>query len=323
MDVGIYKSLPFSEYAAIDAINSGVVRWGFEGTMKHMHAARRGLIANDDTKERKFGRAIHCRLLEPEAYSQRFTIAQPCCVLLKSGERKGKPCGKASSYQSARDQNIWVCGTHLKEVHDAVPPEEYIDAEEAARIERIYESLHSHEAMKLFRRTGWSEVSLVWDMCGLRCKCRIDKLDDYETAETPLILDIKSCQVGDIRRDDCEKSIANHGYHRQAAMNVNAVETLTGKRPRFAWVFIEKAEPFDVQIVPADDETLAIGITEVRRTLELYRSAELKGDFRGSIYDARFIRWGGLPGWYRQRYASDDGVQRSGDGAEVGAEFAF
>lgn len=320
--VGIYRDMPFAEYAAIDAINSGVVRWGCT-TMLHMHTAKCGLIDSDDTKDRKLGRAIHCRLLEGEAYHERFTIAQPCCVLLKSGERKGAACGKSASYQSQRDKNIWACGTHREQIPDAVQPEDFIDSDEAEQVEKIAQKLHLHPAMKLFRRTGWSEVSMVWELCGLKCKCRIDKLDDWETTPKPLVIDIKSCQVGKATIEDCEKSVAENGYHRQAALNVNAVEALTGKRPGFVWVFVEKDEPFDVQILPADDETLAIGITEVRRTLELYRSAEAKGDYRGYIYDARFIRYGGLPGWYRQRYADDDGVQRSGTGAEIGAECAF
>lgn len=405
--VGIYRDMPFAEYAAIDAINSGIVRWGFKATMRHMLAAREGRIDNDDTKDRKFGRAIHCRLLEPERYRTDFLIATKCVATVKS--QKHALCGNSARYVSpipthedeqrlqvdhclrqagwelrtesdsgsryyvrnekqhvrvsdhppnddtrqwmdnvrcasisvGLGENVmaqlapftdgetfqplqfWYCGVKGHAPTGAVEPTDFIDENEAAANERIAEALRTHPAMKLFRRQGWSEVSMVWELCGLKCKCRIDKLDDWEATDKPLVIDIKSCQVGDASREDCEKAIANNGYHRQAALNVNAVEALTGKRPGFVWVFIEKGEPFDVQIVPADDETLAIGLTEVRRTLELYRSAEAKGDFRGYIYDPRFIGYGGLPGWYRQRYADDDGVPRSGTGAEIGAECAF
>lgn len=80
---GIHRDVPFEEYASWKAINSGVLRWG-KVSMKHMKAALDGLVKSEDTKDRKLGRAIHQRVLEPD---RPLVVATQCAAMKKDGTR--------------------------------------------------------------------------------------------------------------------------------------------------------------------------------------------------------------------------------------------
>lgn len=314
--VGLHRDVPFADYAAIPAINSGVVTWGTV-SMRHMKAAYEGLITSEDTKDRKFGRAIHCRLLEPERYRTDFLVATGC----KAVKQDGQECGNTAKWLW---DDTWYCGVRGHAPQGAYQPQDYISESEAAGIEEIAAALHEHPVMRLFRREGWSEVSCVWESRGLLRKCRIDR---YSKEPTPLVIDLKKCQVGSGSREDCEKAIVNYGYHRQMAGNIEAIEVLEGVTPQGIWVFVEDGPPFDVQIVPADAETIAIGRFENNDIIGRFASAYRKDDCRGYIYDSRFIRPGGLPLWYRRQcrelgIGMSDTTSGGGAGAHAEPEYA-
>lgn len=295
---GIHRNVPFADYAAWPAINSGAVKWGMT-TPKHMRSALEGHINSDDTKDRKLGRAIHTRLLEPDKYKESTLVSEPCCALIKSGDRKGEPCGKSGKFVEGDpyfDGEEWFCGTHNK---DGKEPADYVSQDEFKRIERIAEAVREHNVMNLFRRPGWSEVSLVWKEDGLTFKARLDRY----SPDNPLTIDLKKCQVGAGDRDSCQKSICDYGWYRQAAIYVRGVEALTGTRPDFVWVFIEDNEPYDVNVIPIDEETYEIGKWEVDRVISAYKRCLKDGNFYGYIYDPKVApNRGGLPNWKRKEF---------------------
>lgn len=288
---GVHRDISFADYAALDAINSGVVRWGHKATPLHMDAARRGLIESDDTKDRKFGRAVHCRLLEPERYRKEFLIATTCV----GQKRDGTVCGNRAKYL---DGGRWYCGTHAHD--DAQQPTDYIDVDEAARNERLAERLHAHPVNTLLRRPGWSEVVIVWERKGRLLKCRLDRLDE----PMDFILDVKKCQVGKATDRQCQSAILSHGYHIQAALYCDAVKSQhpLGRRPDFAWVFIDDNEPYGVNVILADDETLEIGLDEADEALKHYGECERSGVFPDYIRNPSRILSGGLPEFYRKEW---------------------
>jgi exodeoxyribonuclease VIII len=286
-DIGIYHDIPFEDYAAWRAINSGVVKWG-QISPKHMHAAFNGLLKSDDTRSMKLGRAIHAMLLEPETFAQRFIVAGPCEAVLKSGERKGLPCGRQASMLGVDDQ--WYCGTHAIEERGWTG--DIITADEKARCDAVNEAIKSHWAVKLIRRKGWSEVSLRWERSGLPMKGRLDR---YAVGTRPVILDVKKCRVGYGTIEKCEYAIRDYAYHVQAAMYVDGTEQLTGVRPEFIWIFVEDNQPFDVQILPASEETLKVGWHIARTTIDRYARAVADNELYGYIRIPENIKPGGLP----------------------------
>ena len=93
---GVYPGLSMTDYINVDAISSHTLMW-MDVDAKHYKAAIDGFLEGEDTESFAFGRAFHCRLLEPELFDARYSIRQPCQAILKTGERKGKECGNGSS----------------------------------------------------------------------------------------------------------------------------------------------------------------------------------------------------------------------------------
>lgn len=298
---GLHQDIPFEIYQQIRLPNSSAIGWGMV-SMKHMRACVAGELEDNDTKDRKFGRATHCILLEPDSLETRFKVGLPCQAKLASGQRKGEACGSPSKMQA--DDSGWYCGVHCKGKlpHETTGQFEIVSPEEDLRLHRLRDSLRGHVINKILHRSGWSEVSAIWEYdAGLSktlLKGRIDRLAN----DCSLILDIKKCQVGSGSRYDVEQSITSYGWHRQAQLYRNAVHTLRGCWPMFAWVVVEDGPPYDVQFIPADDETLAIGQRECERVLGLWQTACETKQYTGYITDPTNVMPGGLTEWYRRQF---------------------
>lgn len=299
---GINYDLPFAEYAKIPALNSSILKYGHppSGSMLHLKAAIAGEIESEDTRDRKFGRALHVRLLEPERYAKEILIAGQCTAIKKSKQR----CENTGKFYVSGE---WLCGVHADLDCDIIP-KDYIDPDEAQRIERMAETLKHHDCQRLFRAKGWSEVSVFWDYRGHPMKARIDRLSE----EISTIIDLKKAQVGAVHRQAMEKSILQYGWHRQAALYVDGVGYETGKEFAFVWIFIEDKPPFDVGILRAAPEVLDAGRFEYKQIINNYDYALRKDKFDGTNPIPRRIQGvddldsGGLPGWYLQQLAGCD-----------------
>lgn len=269
--VGIHRDIAFEVYASWRALNSGCLR---QPTMKHIKAAFDGQLANDDTRSRKLGRAVHVRLLEPDVYAERVLIAEPCCAELKSGERKGRTCGKSGGFVV---NGRWFCGTHKPD--GAIVPLDYVSQDEAERIEAMAASLHGHPSIALLRSDGWSECSIVYESHGLKLKGRLDRFSE----SAKFVLDVKKMRVGFGAMDDCRKAIDDYGYLVQMAIYWKGVETLCGFRPRCLWLFVEDGAPFDVQLVEAEQWELDHAWQEVSGILSAFERCVADEYFPGYV----------------------------------------
>src|SRR3990167_7852132 len=222
--IGIHHGVPFEDYAAWDCVNSGAIKAGLR-SMRAMRSFMDG-ERGKDTPDRRFGRAEHGRLLEPDLFDIRFGVATPCAAVKKDGET----CGNAAKYLIDRN---WLCGVHAPK--GSTPETDFVSEPELARIDLMIDNLKGHKAVKLLRAHGGCEVSIVADVFGVRVKCRADKL--IETV--PTVVDVKKVgagKIGPIREvkefipqtgtlierpprppDEIEAAITNYGYHIQAA----------------------------------------------------------------------------------------------------------
>lgn len=294
--IGLHPNIDFPLYQSWRAINSGVCKW-LGVSMLHGHAALNGLISSDDTTSRKFGRATHKRVLEPEEYASNLLVSSVCSAITGKGLR----CANQGKY--LLDGN-WYCGTKSHAPSGAVEPADYVSPDEVNRIERIADRLHSHFAMDLLKAKGFSEVSIVWEHLGLTLKGRIDRL----SLDNDFALDLKKVQVGKGSKTACREAVKKWSYHTQAAMYVNGVEALTGVRPKFYWVFVEENEPYDLNVLQASEEDLEIGWRAITSVLSGYANCVKAGRFPGyiesieSMTDPVSGNMGGLPSWYVQLY---------------------
>lgn len=279
---GIIEGASYGEYAAWPAVNATALKHGSELSPKHM---RQSVLSGTDTPARKFGRAVHCRLLEPDTFAKRFLIAKPCCEPLKSGKRQGEACGLSASHIDIvpkTGEGDWYCGKHKPDT--AEKPADFISQDEAIRIEEMVKAVYAHPSVALMRQHGGCEVSLVWSREGLPCKARLDKLIvDAKCPDT--IIDIKKLQAFAIDEESIRKSIANWYYDQQAHWYVDGVKRVLGVKANFVWVFMEDAPPYDVCPVNFGPRWRQLGEIRAEAAFRSYRHCVETGSWPGVASD--------------------------------------
>lgn len=275
---GLYQGIDFKTYAAWRAVNSGVLKWG-QISPKHFHAAVNGLLPSEDTASKKLGRAIHCYILERDRYESEFNIVGEC-MALKDGKRKAdtpSKCTNPAKYV-AKD-GAHYCGVHCPDDQELDFSREIITESQHHQCVRVASALKEHPAMRWLKRKGYSETSIVWDYRGIRMKGRLDRISmDHRT-----VLDLKKIRVGYGTTDRCQRQAYDLGYHIQAAGYVEGVNRLTGNPPEFLWIFVEESEPYDVQVIQAGEQDLAIGLHEIKTTLDRYIAARDANELYGYV----------------------------------------
>lgn len=278
-EVGTHRGVPFDVYRSWDAMNASALVWGTI-SMKHLRGYLDGQIAQKSSKDLNFGSALHCAVLEPDLFDERYEISRPCEAPLKSGNRAGQDCGCSASFKSGGQ---WYCGKHAGDF--AEPAESFVTPEEHARILAAMESLRNHPAVRLVRQHGGFESSLVWEWNGIKCKSRLDKEIPPGGKCPPTIVDLKKVQVGKATTREVEAAIANWDYHIKMSFYALAYKAIYGEMPNIVFVFIEDNFPFDINVKALDADSLKIGLFEVEKTLLRYLDCMESGSWPGVSYD--------------------------------------
>ena len=179
------------------------------------------------------GTALHAAVLEPEAFAAEY-IKRP------SFDRRTKD-GKAGA--EAFDATMAGSGKII------------LDADDYDQVTTMRDSIMAHPvAAHLLGLPGVSEASIFFEIDGLRCKARPDRL----VTDEPIILDVKTT-------DDVEKfeaSAEEYRYHVQAAWYCEALRQLRGVDHRFIFVVVGKRKVFGqhpVRVFEMEPEWLEAG----------------------------------------------------------------
>lgn len=293
---GLYPGVDFATYAAWPAMNATTLLWGLT-SMEHMKAAMDGLLSKQ-SEALDFGKAYHMRLLEPELFKEKYHIKGACEELLKSGDRKGLPCGNESS--SFGIDGRWLCGTHAKGKETNIP-KYMISSYDNSLIEAMAAKVKAHPVVKLLRQHGGYECSGTARVDGIPFKFRLDKginLDGKGSCP-PTLVDLKKCTAGSATTDKFSREIVKWGYHIRAAIYVDAVASIIGKEPPWIWVVQEDAFPNGVNVLRATKPTIAIGRIERRTLTDAFKWCTRTGDWPGYATD---FQNGDLPDYYLKRF---------------------
>ncbi len=289
---GIFEDVHDPDYRKWRRMSPSTLEHG-NVTMAHLKAAWDGL-PSESTDALEFGTATHCRLLEPARFKTEYVISERC-----SAETKDKKqCTRNGSMFNGTN---WYCGQHAQGTE---MPLGILSPDEAAAIEAIAKSVHAHPGVALLRQNGGCEVSLAWTDpgTGLKLKGRIDKWIPEcrlpgDTKATPTILDLKSVRSASPRA--IETAIETYGWQRRAAMYRHGIETLTGLRPDYFLVCVEKEPPYAVAVYQLDEQSLAGGNWEYHNLLALWANCLRTNKFPGYGEDIQSI---GVPAWKARQY---------------------
>ena len=130
----------------------------------------------------------------------------------------------------------------------------------AADVEKIYER-------------GFELSYLVEGQEPIRLKCKPDCVIPSEC----LIIDLKT--TSDPHPDTWKWSAEDFGYHRQAAIYLEAMQSLYGRQFRFLFGVVRSRAPYEVGVYELDQGSLNRGWEEVTDLIEQYQQRKATGDW--------------------------------------------
>ncbi|MFG3874104.1 exodeoxyribonuclease VIII [Escherichia coli] len=195
------------------------------------------------TKTLDLGTAFHCRVLEPEEFSNRFIVAPEFNRRTNAGKEEEKAF-------------LMECANTGKTV---------ITAEEGRKIELMYQSVMAFPLGQwLVESAGHAESSIYWEdpETGILCRCRPDKI----IPEFHWIMDVKT--TADIQR--FKTAYYDYRYHVQDAFYSDGYEAQFGVQPTFVFLVASttiECGRYPVEIFMMGEEAKLAGQLEYHRNL--------------------------------------------------------
>ncbi|MGJ0580657.1 PD-(D/E)XK nuclease-like domain-containing protein [Xenorhabdus bovienii] len=227
-------------------------------------------IDKEKLKALDMGTALHCLLLEPDEFDNRFIEAPQFNRKSNAGKQEEKE--------------------FLKECEDT--GKTVMDYEQHRKLKIMRESTMAHHAARYFLETdGHSEASIYWDDPDTDELCRI-RPDKFLLNE-PVIIDVK--KVADMER--FARHIEEFRYHVQNAMYQEGYLRHFGESPVF--LFIAVSETIDcarypVRVWELNSDDADVGFSLFKQNLHTFHECRINDD------------WGGIepisrPDWAKKR----------------------
>ncbi|EKS2303771.1 PD-(D/E)XK nuclease-like domain-containing protein, partial [Salmonella enterica] len=218
------------------------------------------------TKMLDLGTAFHCRVLEPEEFSNRFIVAPEFNRRTNAGKEEEK--------------------TFLEEC--ARTGRTVLTAEEGRKIELMYQSVMALPLGQwLVESAGYAESSVYWEdpETGILCRCRPDKI----IPEFHWIMDVKT--TADIQR--FRTAYYDYRYHVQDAFYSDGYRAQFGEIPTFVFLVASTTAEcgrYPVEIFMMGEDAKLAGQREYRRNLQTLAEC-LNNDEWPAIKTLSLPRW--------------------------------
>jgi hypothetical protein len=155
-------------------------------------------------------------------------------------------------------------------------------AKQGERLTAMVGALADHPiAGPLLKRTDFRhELSVFWQDVAfdVHRRARLDLYPDTPLAAA-IVVDYKTAESAEPRA--FARKAATYGYHLQDAYYSDAVEAVTGERPRFVFVVQEKEPPYLVSVVQLDENARDLGRRRVAEALELFAWCQERDEWPG------------------------------------------
>lgn len=217
----------------------------------------------EDTAAYRFGRALHCAVLEPDAFEARFAV-YPGPV------RRGK---EWEAFKAA----------HAKD--------EIITADEKERAKLAGEAVHAHPlASEIACASGRRELTVEWDdeETDIHLLSRIDLFTDEGR-----LVEIKSVSDPDPRKFCGD--VARYLYHGQIALYTDGLLSTgeaIGRPPTI--VEVQSEAPYDVVVWTVEEAVVERGRVLYRKLLTRLAECQAAGKWQGISETAMSLY---LPQW--------------------------
>lgn len=205
-----------------------------------------------DTDAFMFGRAAHCLLLEPEAFSGRFYAIDDTEICNEIGGARPRTTKKYKEWiEPLLEDNKH---RHLLSLDDMNTITAMVD-----------KAMSYPQVRDLIEKAKFREVIYQKKLLGVNCKIKVDAINtgnyilDYKTTRDPATL------------VNFEKSVRKYGYDRQGAFysDVAGVDS-------FWFLVQEKTYPYTICLAELSPDTKEQGQKKYQQGLEMYREHFIK-----------------------------------------------
>ena len=244
---GIYPDISNQDYHKLPYVSNSMLS-------KINKCPAAAWVKSESTDYFTLGSATHSLILEgPQAFSESFCVVPQCDRRTKEGKMV------------------------YEQFELANEGKDIISADDYNSIVGMRESVMSHPFSSTLLAQGVSEQSVIWEDAEteILCKCRPDRIP---AGDKGVLVDLKTTQ--DAGERAFTRSCVSYGYAMQAAFYLDGVTAATGKQfDAFAFVVVEKTEPYRVECYLLDSDFIAWGRREYRRLLEIYRQCKTENSF--------------------------------------------
>lgn len=281
--LGVF-SMQEAEYRAADAIANSDLKY-MQRSPAHFFAARLDPEREPEveTAVKIAGRALHCAILEPHTFGERFVFTpEDAPKDLRHHRNAAKPSPdtlKSVAWWDAFEANL--NGRTM------------IDRTTTAKVQKAGASIRAHPELSAYLREGTAEESIfaIDPETGLACKIRTDWR--CQIAGQRIIIDLKS--TDDARPEKFKNTAYNFGYFQGAAWYCDVHEWAgLGHVDLYLLVAFERDAPHGVKIYEVGEYELEKGRAEYRKSLALYKHCKEVGEWPSYSTDIEPLTY---PAW--------------------------
>jgi hypothetical protein len=292
IEPGIHPGLSMGEYLALPFMSASKLEQLRRSPLHYQHSL---LAGPSSSPAMELGSALHLLLLEPLLFATAYRVAGPCEQPLKSGARKGEPCGNTGA--ALHSDLGWLCGVHMKGCGDGIEGGfQTISADDDTAVRAMCASILSHpRARTLFEGSGAYEVTVVFDdpETGVRCKIRPDRLIE----RAGMLVDVKTTR--DAATWAFPRDAENRGYFRKMAFYRRGLRAAGWPYASAAVVAAESGAPYDLICYLLEEDDLDGAEKEVVRLLRTFRTCEEMNVWPGYAQEFQPMR---RPAWAKEDF---------------------
>lgn len=214
------------------------------------------------------GSAVHCAILEPDLFAQRYIRSPVCDKRTKEGKAQ-----YAVFEMEAITKNLTPLSADMYET-----------------ALKIRDAVHAHKlASSILKAPGKVEQSVYWyddiaigtfqtgdnsPAAPCLCKCRPDFLRD-----DGIVVDVKT--TTDARPESFRRSVADYRYFVQQAYYSDGLRAIGRNIRDFIFLVVEKEPPYAVAVYMLNDEAETIGRMHYKEDLRVYFNCLTSGTWPG------------------------------------------
>jgi len=232
---GVYD-ISIEDYHSSSAISrSGIMQ--FKRSPLHYFSSK--IYPRDETQHMVFGNAVHTYILECDQFNDRYFVSPKVNRTTKAGKQQWEEILQEAGSRTILQEDV------------------FNDIQSIAKAFRSEPLAH-----KLVENAKF-EKSIFWqdEESGLMCKARPD------IWQTNMICDLKT--ASDASLPEFSRSMANYGYHIQAAMIRDGLRAVCNQDIEdFGFIVVEKSYPFAIGVYLLDKDALEIGAQEYKFLLK-------------------------------------------------------